>query len=432
LDENEEIAEYISIRNEITELIKQKEYIEEIANSDSLTGLGNRLKLINDINSNENSMIAILNIDAFREINDFYGITFGDTLLKKFANSLKNRVLNENYSVYRLQSDEFVILSTSTHKDSFIDDINTVLNQLKKDRFLVDGELIVLNMTTSISFEPKDTLLISADIALKSAKRESSDLIIYNSNMPLNKEYKNNIIWTKKLRSALLQDRIKPFFQPIVNNRTMKFEKYESLVRLIDEDGKVISPFFFLEVSKKSKQYISLSKIVIDKTFETFKDKDFEFSINLTVDDILNKDLQLHIFETLKKYSVGSRAIFEIVESESINNFEEVIKFINKVKEFDAQIAIDDFGTGYSNFEYLMKLNADFIKIDGSMIKNIDKDENSKIVVTTIVDFAKKMNMKTVAEFVENESILNVVKELGIDYSQGYHFSPPVESLDKI
>jgi len=131
----------------------------------------------------------------------------------------------------------------------------------------------------------------------------------------------------------------------------------------------------------------------------------------------------------LETYQVGSRLVIEIVESESIENFEEVMHFINKVKSYGCKIAIDDFGTGYSNFEYLMKLKVDYIKIDGSMIKDIDTNKDAQVIVSIIVDFAKRMGIKVIAEFVENESILNKVKELGIEYSQGYHFSMPKEEL---
>lgn len=164
---------------------------------------------------------------------------------------------------------------------------------------------------------------------------------------------------------------------------------------------------------------------MLKKSFETFKDKTQEFSVNLTIADILNLSIKNYIFELLELYGIGERVVFEIVESESIENFAEIAAFIASVKSFGAKIAIDDFGTGYSNFEYLLRLKADYIKIDGSMIRNIDSDGDAQIVVSTIVDFAKKMGVKTIAEFVENESIYNKVKELGIDYSQGYYFSEP-------
>lgn len=150
-----------------------------------------------------------------------------------------------------------------------------------------------------------------------------------------------------------------------------------------------------------------------------------EFSINLTIEDILNKEIKEFLYSMLNKYNFGSKVVFEIVESESIENFEAVTSFISHVKNFGCKIAIDDFGTGYSNFVYLMKLTPDYIKIDGSLIKEIDSNIQAQIVVSTIVDFAKKMGIKTIAEFVETEIIFNKVKEMNIDYSQGYFFSEP-------
>jgi EAL domain-containing protein (putative c-di-GMP-specific phosphodiesterase class I) len=201
------------------------------------------------------------------------------------------------------------------------------------------------------------------------------------------------------------------------------------LVRLEDDD-KLISPYFFLDISKKTKHYTNITKTMIKKTFEMFKDRDVEFSINLTIQDILNEQIKIYLFEMIESYNMGNRVIFEIVESESIQNFQDVINFINEVRYFGCKIAIDDFGTGYSNFEYLLKIKADYIKIDGSMIKNIDTDTDAQIVVSTIVDFAKKMGVKTIAEFVENEAIYNKIVELGVDYSQGYYFSTPKDLRD--
>lgn len=168
---------------------------------------------------------------------------------------------------------------------------------------------------------------------------------------------------------------------------------------------------------------------MVKQSFELFKDKHAHFSINLSVLDILEPRTTTYIFEMLKQYGIGERVIFEIVESESIDNFESIVAFIDKVKSYGCKIAIDDFGTGYSNFEYLIKLRADYLKIDGSLIKNLDKDKNALLVVSTIVEFSKKLGMKTVAEFVENREIFDIVRELGVDYSQGYYFSEPVAQI---
>jgi EAL domain-containing protein (putative c-di-GMP-specific phosphodiesterase class I) len=290
---------------------------------------------------------------------------------------------------------------------------------------LSNNEIIQPNVTTALSFEEASFLLQTVDMAYAIAKIENKEILIYSDDISLSSTYKRNIFWSKKIKKALLSGKIVPYFQPIVNNQNQLFEKYESLVRLIEEDGQVVSPYFFLEISKKTKQYSSITKIMIEKSFEYFQNKSCEFSINLTMEDIVNEEMNSFIFELLKKYQIGSRVVFEIVESESIQNYETVSEFIKKLKSFGCKIAIDDFGSGYSNFEYILKLNVDYLKIDGSLIKNITTDPNAKIVVSTIVDFAKKLSIKTIAEFVENEAIFRVMQELGIDYSQGYYFQAP-------
>lgn len=425
LDEYENITEYIAVRHEITQMIEQSHKLDAIANTDMLTGYGNRYKLMRDIELSLNPALAIVNIDDFSQINDFYGHEKGDKVIARFGEMLYGIILRGNGELYHLQGDEFVILESNSNHEDFVEEIKEVIEELRVTPVEIKGEDYFMNATASISFETKERLLSTADMALKIAKKENKSLLIYSDAISLDAEYENNLKWRRELKDAIEQDRILPLFQPIVDNQTQAFSKYESLVRLQSLDGKLVSPFFFLEISKKTKHYASITKIMLKKSFETFRDKTQEFSVNLTIADILNLSIKNYILELLELYGIGERVVFEIVESESIENFAEIAAFIASVKSFGAKIAIDDFGTGYSNFEYLLRLKADYIKIDGSMIRNIDSDGDAQIVVSTIVDFAKKMGVKTIAEFVENESIYNKVKELGIDYSQGYYFSEP-------
>jgi len=312
---------------------------------------------------------------------------------------------------------------------SVVQKAQNIVKFINSHIYEVQGETIELSATLSISFEEKDKLHVTADMALKIARRGSKDLMVYDKSMSLDEEYENNMLWTKRIKDAIKNDRIVLYFQPIVDNNTLKANKYESLIRLIDEHGNVITPYFFLEIAKKAKLYKQLTKIVIQKSFENFRENDFDFSINLSVDDIIDKEISEYILEMLAIYNISNRVIFEIVESESIENFYEIQKFIKNVKLLGCRIAIDDFGTGYSNFEYLMRLEADFIKIDGSIIKEIIHNKNSEIITKVIIDFAKRMNIEVIAEFVENEKIFNKVKDLGIEHSQGYYFSQPKPTL---
>jgi diguanylate cyclase (GGDEF)-like protein/PAS domain S-box-containing protein len=433
LDSQGNIKEYISIRRDITEIIDQKNKLEHLANFDRLTKLGTRTKLNHDLKKLDNVLLAIMNLDRFSQINDFYGHEFGDCVLKEFAVKLQKCTsifLHKDVEIYRQSGDEFVILDHHSSKEVFIEKVHQILKFIENNSLQIQDEQVDLNVSCGISFEEPNTTLLTADMALRISRKEKKDLVVYNPSNNLNHVYQKNIEWAKRLKLAINEDRLVPFFQPIVNNETLAYEKYESLVRIIDTDGKIISPFFFLDIAKQTKQYATLTKIMIEKSFETFANRSEEFSINLTVEDIVNKDLSDFISNLLDKYdNIGSRVVFEIVESESINNYQEVINFINHVKYRGCKIAIDDFGTGYSNFEYLIKLKADFIKIDGSLIKNILKDEASRVVVSVIVSFAKQMKIKTIAEFVEDNEILQELQKMGIDYSQGYHFSPPLQTI---
>ncbi|MCK9453747.1 MAG: EAL domain-containing protein [Sulfurimonas sp.] len=424
----DEIVEYLIIKFDITEIIEQRKEFERLAKTDPLTGCGNRFRLNYDMQELENISVAVFNIDNFRQINDFYGHQFGDLIIKSTANKIYDLFLqDENFRFYRLQGDEFIAIAINYSRELLIKKVKKILAAIK-EKFIIKGEEMLISCSCGISFEDKEHLLSTANMALNVAKKSNVDFLIYSEEISLNRQYENNIIWTKKLSEAIKQDNLTTYYQPIVNNSDLSYEKYECLVRMKDGD-KIVSPFFFLDVAKQTRQYFDITKTVLYQAFELFKEKDVDFSINLSILDIMEPRIANYILDMLREYDIGSRVVFEIVESEYMDNFTKVLEFIREVKKYNCKVAIDDFGTGYSNFEYLIKLKADYLKIDGSIIKNIDKDENAYLVVSTIVEFSKKLGMKTIAEFVENEEIFKIVKELGIDYSQGYCFSEPKEDL---
>lgn len=424
LDKKGNIVEYIAIRHDVTELVEKTKVLEKILREDYLTKEGNRFKLLEDIKKSKKPYFALLNINSFSQINDFYGHVVGDRILKLISKRIKNLLPSAKYSFYRLYSDEFAILCDKENKDEFVKCLTAISNDLSSHPFLIAKKEIFVKVSISISYENKDNLISSASMVKKLSKSRH-EIVVYDKTMNLEKVYEKNIEWTFKIKKALEEDRFVPFYQPIYNLKTKEIEKYECLIRLIDENDKAISPYFFLDIAKKSKQYLQLTKKVIETSFEYFKDIDKEFSINLTIEDITSKTLSNFIIEQLKKYNNAHKVVFELVESEGINNFDEVNSFIDKVKDLGCRIAIDDFGTGYSNFEYLIKLNVSYIKIDGSMIKDILVNKNSEEIVRTIVDFAKRQGFKTIAEFVSNEDIFEKMKELDIDYAQGYYIDEP-------
>ena len=423
LNEKNEIVEYVAIRHEVTELIRKSEELEKVLQEDFLTKEGNRFKLFKDIIKLEKPSLALLDVNRFAEINDFYGAEVGDEVLKRVAQIIKS-MAKKNYIIYRIYSDEFAVLANDEKREDFIENIKTICDEFSLNPIRIKEKDIYLQMSFFFSFEDKENLIKTANM-IKKYSKTNKDIIIYDRKLEIEKIYEKNIMWSLKLKKAFENDNIVPYYQAIYNVKTEKIEKYEALVRLIDEDGAVISPYYFLDIAKKSKQYSKITKRVISKTFEYFKDKDLGFSINLTINDINNEEVSSFIIEKLEEYNFDSKVVFEIVESEGIEDFNQINAFIEKIKNLNCKIAIDDFGSGYSNFDYLIKLNADYIKIDGSLIKNILTNQNNLEIVITIIDFAKRQGFKTIAEFVSSKEIFEKVKELGVDYAQGYYIHEP-------
>ena len=231
----------------------------------------------------------------------------------------------------------------------------------------------------------------------------------------------------KQIKFAIDNKNIVSYFQPIVNNQTKKIEKYESLVRLINENNEILLPESFLGISKASNNYCEITKQVLENSFRVLKENnDISISINLSMSDIENEEIRNTINIFLDTYSAfGKKIIFELLEDERINNFKVISRFIYSIKKRDVRIAIDDFGSGYSNFERIFKLAPDIIKIDGSIIGGLGNNSYSRDLIESLVYFSKKQGIKTIGEWVETESTYNILRDIGVDYSQGYYFGKP-------
>lgn len=443
------IISYVVTMDDITEVIMQKEELKNRYFTDTLTGIPNRNKLAQDIQTCEYPSLVIMNIDRFGEINDLYGFSIGDNVIKKFASKTrrmldlffahkKNKDKILKYGFYRLGADEFAVLfdfagqkAIKEYLTNFADNSNIVA---EKTKFIIDDIYIEIKITIGISSPQKTisykndptSIVADASIALKNAKKDMKPYQVFNESLDTRNEYSKNIEISKKLKQALQTGNIIANYQPIQDINTRAIEKYELLLRLIDENGSIISPAFFLEIAKKGRQYEALTRIAIKNAFEAAKKTGMNFSVNLSYEDISNKSLANFLFETLSESKVGEKITFEILESESIKDYNKLQGFIGELKQFGCKVAADDFGAGYSNFEHLIYLDLDYIKIDGSIIKNILVNDSSKIITETIVEFAKKLNIKTVAEYVSSEEIYNAVKAIGVDYAQGYYVGKPL------
>ncbi|WP_415894757.1 EAL domain-containing protein [Neptuniibacter sp. PT34_22] len=424
LDHNGNIIEYISIRHDITQLYKKDAIIIEQF-TDGLTKLPNRVKLIKDIQTSVEPKLAIFNIDRFKDINESYSLQFGDKLLKEFATKLRS-FESVNLKVYRINADFFALLGCGNISlDNISEKCSSFINKIERNVLSIDGIDLELSITAGIAVG-KEKILTHAEMAYLYAKRHNKSYAIFDKNLPIYKELLNNIKTTKNIKTALKNDKIIAYAQKIISNKGGQ-EKYETLMRIRLENGDLLSPAFFLEQAKKAKLYPALSRNMIEKSLNFFKDKDHNFTMNLMIEDITNEKTIEFLFKKLKETNTSKRLTIEIVETEGIEKYCEVESFISRAKEIGCKIAIDDFGTGYSNFEYIINLNIDILKIDGSLIKNIHIDKNTFLTVRTIVAFARVLDVCVVAEFVHCQEVQNIIEDLNIEYSQGYLFHEPEE-----
>lgn len=419
-DADGNIIEYISAGTDVSELIENRTKLKSIFSTDSLTGLGNRVSLINSISKDNNGVLALINIDRFKEINDTQGHETGDLIIKEFGNRIFNFVNDNYYTLYRVQADVFALYSLKESEVEVVKTISDFINTAGKEPYSINNTNIILTYTSGVASD-NENLFTYADIALSEAKNKNVRVKAYDDSMNNIQEYKQNILWVKKLYKALADDSIRPFYQPIYNYHTKKIEKYECLMRLL-ENGEVVFPGEYLDVAKKTRLYPELTYKMVEKSIDKFSQSSEEFSINLSIEDLMNEELMEFIFDYASKNNVFNKLVLEIVESEEIEDSEFISKTITRFKKEGARIAIDDFGSGYSNYDYLISLQADYVKIDGSIIKHVLDDERTAEVVRSIVNFAKKSDMKTIAEFVSSKEINDKVESLGVDYAQGFYY----------
>jgi diguanylate cyclase (GGDEF)-like protein len=392
--------------------------------TDTLSNLPNLYKLRNDLENNPDCNLIILNIDNFKIINNFYGFVVGDYIIEAFGKKIVEQV--KDGAIYRVAGDEYAIL-TPKHLNFYQLEsyINTLVKSLSHLMFSYADTEIYIDVTMASTCSDDHDTFSKVNMALRYAKDHQLSFWIYEDQMKFGEAYETNLKIATKIRKAIEASGIVPYFQPIVDNKTNEIVKFEVLARLIDQDGHILSPQNFIPIAKTIKVYNLITKSIIEKSFAVFEKNHYDFSINLSIDDIMSHDIYSFIIEMLRKSNIGDRVVFELLESEQITDYKKVLRFITEIRRYGAKIAIDDFGTGFSNFFYLTRIDPDYIKIDGSLIEHIDTDKNVKIVVKTMIEFARQMNIQTIAEYVHSSTVLSEVKAIGIDYSQGFYIDKP-------
>ncbi|BCN94184.1 hypothetical protein THMIRHAM_19690 [Thiomicrorhabdus immobilis] len=405
--------------------------LQNLYQKDAATQLFNRSKLLADIedyttrDNQQATSFVLLNIDSFREMNELFGNPTGDLLLKALSLKLKS-LFDDGDKIYRVSGDEFLVWLNQP-----IDDLTHQLpqlhHQLTEQIEIAELENIYFNLTIVAVYKAKSPLS-ELEMTMRWAKQKGLNWLVYDSKYNQRQNYLKNLNTTELIKQAIIHDKVIPVFQPIYNIRTGKIEKYECLIR-IQENNQLLSPSEFLSIAQKSKLYPDLMQRMLEKSFAKFEHLPYEFSINLSYQDIEGTQIPKTI-ERLLTPEIAPRVIFEILETEGIENYAIVSEFIGKMKALGCRIAIDDYGSGYSNLEYLLKLQIDFLKIDGTLIENLP-NEHSLAIIKSIVFFAQQLNISTIAEFVSDHTLFDIVSELGVDFAQGYYIGQPAPELNE-
>ncbi len=422
-DEDTNTRNYLAVFTDLTELKNTQDKMEHMAYHDPLTNLYNKTHLEQIVNSNNNYTIILLNVDNFSFINTAYGFKIGDALLMKLSEVLNFKFGTDN--IHRINSDDFAIIY-----DGKIN-IQKQISQIQN--YFYNTTLDIKGITLNISFcygayYGNEHILRNASLALKQAKGKGKNHShIFNKHEDgLNHLHREQFIESNNLiHKALDEDDIVPYFQGIRDNKTNKITKFEVLAR-IKQGDKIITPYHFLEPAHLSGLLPEITKVMIDKSFKIMAHNDYTFSINITEDDLSRNYLKHFLSKKVRQYKIDpKRVILEILEGVSASGKDSQTNQINSLKAKGFSIAIDDFGTEYSNFERILDLDIDYLKIDAKYIKDIDVSKKSYEITQAISFFAKNANIPCIAEFVHNESVQKIVDDLGIDYSQGYLFSEP-------
>ena len=398
--------------------------------TDSLTGLANRAYLRHFLETHniDDYYIFMFDIDHFKKINDTYGHKMGDHVLRTIAQTIK-KILRSEDILIRYGGEEFLGFVKKSDPKNALAIAERIRQTIEKHIFSTDdGQKFSVTLSMGVNLHPEHFKTTSdalkyADELLYIAKRSGRNKIVYQKESSNN----NHTLAATKIQALIDQGGLFCQFQPIVEIETKKIVKYEALVRLKDKD-KIYYPNQFLPNIQFTTLYTLLTQKVLEIVLEKIKTTGNHISLNLSFSDITDNKIYTNIFQTLSSHQkLAQKLTIELLETEALEQKELIAKRLRELKALGITIAIDDFGSGYSNFTIFQELPIDILKIDGMLIKHIADDKVSHSIVSAIAQFSQNIGIETIAEFVENEQIVQILKELGIKYGQGYYFYKPMD-----
>lgn len=446
-DETGKITQYLCTQEDVTSSHLLTEQLDHQARHCMLTGLINRYEFEQRLGQllrkaredNIQHAVFFLDIDQFKVVNDSCGHMAGDQLIRQIGALIQSRVRQSDV-VSRLGGDEFAVLlehCTSQDAARIAEDLRSTVEESVfgwgENIFRVTVSIGVVNVDGQ---SPDAAELMSfADTACYLAKELGRNRIYLHQNNATSKRRQDEAMWVGRIHEGIAENRFCLYVQDIAGLQDQKTCHYEVLIRYRDDNGTIVPPGAFLPPAERFGLSPKLDRWVIRQVCEFLasnKDKDLKLSINLSGLSIADDELLLFVRNTLECCSVNPKQLgFEITETAAISNLSNAVKFIEAMNDIGCSFALDDFGSGLSSFGYLKTLPVDYVKIDGIFVKDILDDQVDLAMVRSINDIGHLMGKKTIAEFVENQAIADTLKQVGVDYAQGYGISKPrpIETL---
>ena len=439
--------QYFLVCENITERYELSKELNYRASHDYLTGLKNRLffesqldKSLQDIQASNNPCsLMYLDMDKFKIINDTCGHHAGDEVLRQIATILTESVPSRSM-VARLGGDEFAIILPTLELDAAHKVAETIISAIAKHYFLWEEHHFSLGISiglTELSTFSRDGVqaLNCVDSACYTAKQSGRNRIHVYEEDKQEELRREEVVWVTKVQDALRDETRFCLYAQLIKpvDGDDGYLHYEILTRMIDENGELAQPAKFIPIAESYNLADKIDMIIITKTLNWLKNHPEHVlklnmcSINLSGQSLGDPKFIEELVQLLTYSSLPlEKLCFEITETVAIGNFSNASKLINSLKKLGCKLALDDFGTGLSSFGYLKRLNVDYLKIDGVFVKDMANDEQDFGIVKTIHELSHLFGKKTIAEYVENEDIIEKLKEIGVDYAQGYHLGKPM------
>jgi diguanylate cyclase (GGDEF)-like protein len=418
---------------------QRDQHLNYLANHDSLTGLPNRHSFMSLLENKTHHGVMFVDLDQFKYVNDTLGHIAGDAILKQVAHRLKTSVGSAG-SVARFGGDEFGVLISSPDEDC-VALANRMMAGLNDYPFVYNNQSFTLSCSIGLLVDEdslnqkSDDIVAQAGVACQKAKADGRNRVrIYAPEADAIAALRTDINWSQTLQYALKNNQFVLYYQPIVDLADDRTSHFEVLLRLRSETG-LHAPGAFLGAAQRFGLMKDIDRWVIEHAFRSLawyrrQDQNLRFTVNLSGGAFADGDLAEFVDEMLRTYKLDPRSvIFEITEQVAIGSFVDATAQILTIMDYGCEFALDDFGAGYSAFNYLKELPMQYVKIDGQFIRELHESKTDQLIVRAIADICKTLGKKTIAEFVEHEATLALLKDFGVDYAQGYLLGKPDEKL---